>query len=62
MSRFEEKTTTLVFRLDHPRRIDRVIDYFGEHVLPISASSLGVTSVDSHGAVQRTMERESRAG
>lgn len=59
MSRFEEMATTLVFRLDHPRRIDRVIDYFGEHVPPVPASSLDVTSVDAHGAVRRTIERGS---
>jgi hypothetical protein len=29
----------LVFKIDRPRRIDRVIDYFGERLAPVMVPS-----------------------
>ena len=37
--RRHRRARALVFRVDRPRGIDRVIDYFGEQVAPVLVSS-----------------------
>lgn len=40
-ARRRRSARTLVFRVDRPRRIDRVISYFGEGLVPMAVSARG---------------------